>query len=70
MPVDKNSPQYEAYIAECKALFDDVDEKIQELRDEYSDWHGLDDPNGRKIKELTMERNRKLRKIKERYGFA
>lgn len=70
MPVDKNSPQYEAYIAECKSLFEDADRREAAYLAEYPDWLGQDHPNGDKIRAIMTERNIKFRKIKEKYGFS
>lgn len=70
MPVDKNSPRYPSYIAECKALFDEAAARERTYLEEYPEWAGQDHPNGGKIRAVMEERNRRFRELKEKYGFG
>ena len=44
MAIDKNGPPYQAYIAECKILFDDYEEKMNVVLARYPKQYGLDHP--------------------------
>ena len=67
--INQSHPRYADYIAECKALFFEYDAWIEAERAKYPDWNGLDHPSYTVVRPLDRERNAKLRKIQEKYGF-
>lgn len=64
--VDKNSPNFSAYLKEAEALFAEYEKKMEALRpqDGYRGRDGWD------TADLCRERNRKLKQLQEKYGLA
>lgn len=67
--VDKNSPKYNDYIAECRAMAADIAARVNAVAAKiYADkrLQGLDNAE---ISALRKEEARRLKEIKKKYGF-
>lgn len=67
--VDKKSPKYDAYIAECRAMGADIAARVDAIAAKtYADkrLQGMDNPE---ITALRKEEARRLLEIQKKYGF-
>jgi len=70
--VNKNHPDYPAYLEKCKAIWavyePQVDAVEKKGRKEYPDWRGKDSPWGDELREIMRDFHTALKKLQEEYA--
>lgn len=67
--VNREHPDYSAYIEKCKKICAAYQKRIDEEEARYPDWRGQDHPASVVTRQISREETAELKKLQQEYSY-